>query len=112
MLNKDKLTTFTIDDQIKLEVLHQKHQERTHIRVVNGKILQSKREKSQELIEIENRVKEMFVPVPSGGESLIEADGILILKTLIGIGESIMKHLHTPSSLALLHPHSPKTNNN
>jgi hypothetical protein len=38
--------------------------------------------------------------------------GILILKTLIGIGESIMKYLLTPSSLALLHPHSPKTNNN
>ena len=33
---------------------------------------------------------------------------ILILKTLIWIGESIMKYHLTPSSLALLHPHSPK----
>jgi len=80
LLNKDKLTTFTIDDQIKLEVLQQKHKERPHIRVINGRIVKSKRKKSQELIEIENRAREMFVPVPSGGGSLIEADDYSLRK--------------------------------
>ena len=60
LLKKDKLTTFTIDDQIKLEVLQQKHEERPHIRVIEGKIVQSKREKSQELIDLENKVKGEF----------------------------------------------------
>ena len=59
-INQDKLTTFTIDDQIKLKVQQQKHQERPHIRVIDGKILQSQREKSQELMDLENRVKGEF----------------------------------------------------
>ena len=59
-INQDKLTTFTIDDQIKLQVLRQKHQERPHVRVIDGKTLQSQREKSQELIDLENRVKGEF----------------------------------------------------
>jgi hypothetical protein len=60
LLNKDKLTAFTIDDQIKMEVLQQKHKERPHIRVIDGNIVKSKREKSQELIDLENKVKGEF----------------------------------------------------
>jgi hypothetical protein len=81
LLKKDKLTTFTIDDQIKLEVLQQKHEERPHIRVIEGKIVQSKREKSQELIDMENRAKEGYDPGDIYLDKAIEADLFDLMKS-------------------------------
>ena len=61
LLEKEKLTTFTIDDQIKLEVLQQNQQKRPKTKTLDdGRVVKSQREKSQELIDLENRVKGEF----------------------------------------------------
>ena len=62
MLEKEKLTTFTIDDQIKLEVLQQNQVKRPKTKTLeDGTILKLPREKSQELIDMENRGKGMLI---------------------------------------------------
>lgn len=62
LLEKEKLTTFTIDDQIKLEVLQQNQLKRPKTKTLeDGTILKLPREKSQELIDMENRGKGMLI---------------------------------------------------
>ena len=73
LLEKDKLTTFTIDDQIKLEVLQQNQQKRPKTKTLNdGRIVKLPREKPQELIDLENKAKEEYDPGVLNNQ--IEAD--------------------------------------
>jgi hypothetical protein len=60
MLIKNKLTTFSIDDQLRLEVLKMKHSEEPEVDIVNGKVVYIEGEKSKELIDLEKKQEEVY----------------------------------------------------
>ena len=60
LLEKKKLTSFTFEDQLRLETLQKNYAESSNWKVVKGNAIMTKGEKPKELIELENKSKELI----------------------------------------------------
>ena len=74
ILSKENLTTFSIDDQLRLEVLKMKHSEEPEVEIIDGEIKFIEGEKSKELIELEKKQKDLYRS-PKGQDLIIRYDG-------------------------------------
>ena len=80
ILQKGKLTTFTLEDQLKLEVLQQRIAERPNTRVVKGRVITSQREKSKELLDLENKRIEMHEFEKTDNKEFVSSEMFSLVK--------------------------------
>ena len=94
LLEKKKLTSFTFEDQLRLETLQKNYAENSNFKVFEGKVILTKGEKPQELIELEKKRKELYKPGTIHLDQIVSGDtfDIMTQKEIDSLQEEYNQH--------------------